>query len=61
MARKKVRKKNVSLESASTRAVREVSQQPVEGSTTQLPALTSRLHSPEEVHANVLFVPALEV
>ena len=39
------------LESASTRAVREVSQQPVERSITQLLAPTSRLHSPEVVHA----------
>ena len=48
------------LESANTRAVREVSQQPVEKNTIGLPAPTSRLHSPEVVHANARSVLALE-
>ena len=48
------------LRSASIRAVREVSQQPVEQNTIGLPAPTSRLHSPEVVHANAHSVLALE-
>jgi hypothetical protein len=47
-------------ESANTKAVREVSQQPVEKNIIGLPAPTSRLHSPEVVHANAHSVLALE-
>ena len=48
------------LELANTRAAREGSPQPVEKNTIGLPAPTSRLHSPEVVHANARFVLALE-
>jgi hypothetical protein len=48
------------LELAYIRAAREGSPQPVEKNTIGLPAPTSRLHSPEVVHANARSVLALE-
>jgi hypothetical protein len=48
------------LELAYIKAAREGLQQPVEKNTIGLPAPTSRLHSPEVVHANARSVLALE-
>ena len=55
-----VKKKNVSLRIGVHKSRKGGLKQPVEKNTIGLPAPTSRLHSPEVVHANARSVLALE-